>query len=195
MNRSPKAFILAPVFLALLSAAPLAAEGKTERVINLLDQTPEVSDLPGARPAPAFVGAIHFEGVSFAYEASQNVLERIDFDIKPGQQVAVVGPSGIGKSTLVNLLLRFYDPVWGRVRIDGADIREFTLGSLRSQIGVVLQDTFLFAASVRDNIAFGAPQAGRASSAVFRAKIPRFRGEQQPKLREMIFVKCVFLSF
>jgi ATP-binding cassette subfamily B protein len=144
---------------AKLTGRLAKATAAGERVINLLDQTPEVSDLPGAVPAPPFQGAIHFEGVSFAYEPGQNVLERIDFEVEPGQHVAVVGPSGIGKSTLVNLLLRFYDPVSGRVRIDGADIREFTLTSLRSQISVVLQDTFLFAASVRDNIGFGAPQA------------------------------------
>jgi ATP-binding cassette subfamily B protein len=130
-----------------------------ERVIDLLDQTPGVSDLPGAVPAPEFRGRVQFEGVSFAYESGQSVLEAIDFEVEPGEHVALVGPSGIGKSTLVNLLLRFYDPARGRVLIDGIDIRALTLSSLRGQISVVLQDTFLFAASVRDNIAFGAAQA------------------------------------
>jgi ATP-binding cassette subfamily B protein len=131
-----------------------------ERVIHLLEQTPEVADSPGAVPAPGFQGAVRFEGVSFAYEPDRSVLKQIDFEVQPGQRVALVGPSGIGKSTLINLLLRFYDPVCGRVLIDGADIRQYTLSSLRAQISVVLQDTFLFAASVRNNIAMGAPGPG-----------------------------------
>src|SRR5262249_10862623 len=127
-------------------------------------QIPEVSDLPGAVKAPAFQGAVRFEGVTFAYEPDRSVLKQIDFEVSAGQQVALIGPSGIGKSTLVNLLLRFYDPLRGRVLIDGTDIRQYTLSSLRSQIGVVLQDPFLFAASVRDNIAFGA--AGASAEAI-----------------------------
>jgi ATP-binding cassette subfamily B protein len=130
-----------------------------ERVLDLLEQTPEVRDLPGAVPAPAFRGAVRFEDVRFAYEPGQPVLERIDFEVQPGDHVAVVGPSGIGKSTLVSLLLRFYDPTEGRVLIDGRDIREYTLASLRPQISVVLQDTLLFAVSARENIAFGAQGA------------------------------------
>ena len=137
--------------------AKAAAAG--DRVLELLRQTPTVYDLPGAMPAPALCGAIRFEDVSFGYEPGQRVLERIDFEVKPGQCVALVGPSGIGKSTLVNLLLRFYDPQRGRVLIDGRDVRDFTLASLRAQVSVVHQDTVLFAASVRDNIAFGALSA------------------------------------
>jgi ATP-binding cassette subfamily B protein len=130
-----------------------------ERVIDVLEQTPEVRDLPGAVPAPAFRGAVRFEGVTFAYEPGRPVLEHIDFEVEAGQRVALVGPSGIGKSTLVSLMLRLYDPVQGRVLIDGHDLREYTLASVRSQISVVLQDTLLFGASVRDNIAYGAPDA------------------------------------
>jgi ATP-binding cassette, subfamily B, bacterial len=133
-----------------------------ERVLDLLEQTPEVSELPGAVHAPAFQGAIRFENVTFTYGPGGSVLEEIDFAIQPGQHVALVGPSGIGKSTLLNLLLRFYDPVSGRVLIDGMDIRDFTLSSLRAQISVVLQDSLLFAASVRDNIAWGASGASVA---------------------------------
>jgi ATP-binding cassette subfamily B protein len=134
--------------------AKAAAAG--DRVLELLRQTADVHDLPGAVPAPAFRGEIRLEGVSFAYEPQRYVLEQIDFEVKPGQQVALVGPSGIGKSTLVNLLLRFYDPQRGRILIDGRDIRDFTLASLRAQVSAVHQDTVLFAATVRDNIAFGA---------------------------------------
>jgi ATP-binding cassette subfamily B protein len=130
-----------------------------ERVLDILGRTPEIRDLPGAVPAPPFRGAVRFEDVSFAYEPGQPVFEGINFEVQPGQRVALVGPSGIGKSTLVSLLLRLYDPVRGRILIDGRDIRDYTLASLRAQISVVLQDTLLFAASARDNIAFGAPGA------------------------------------
>jgi len=138
------------------------ASAAGERVIDLLEQTPAVRDLPGAVPAPAFRGAIRFENVSFAYEPDRRVLEEVEFAVDPGQHVALVGPSGIGKSTLASLLLRLYDPGQGRVLIDGRDIRDYTLASLRAQISVVLQDTLLFAATVRDNIAYGAPSATAA---------------------------------
>ncbi|HMF13416.1 MAG TPA: ABC transporter ATP-binding protein, partial [Gemmataceae bacterium] len=136
------------------------ATGAGERVLDLMDRIPEVRDLPTAVAAPPLEGAVRFEGVRFAYEPDQRVLEHIDFEVGAGRRVALVGPSGIGKSTLANLLLRLYDPQEGRVLIDGRDIREYTLASLRSQISVVLQDTLLFAASVRDNIGYGAPDAG-----------------------------------
>ncbi|HXJ55390.1 MAG TPA: ABC transporter ATP-binding protein [Verrucomicrobiae bacterium] len=128
-----------------------------ERVIELLERVPDVRDLPGAMAAPAFRGPVRFENVSFAYEPGRFVLQHITFEIRPGQRLAILGPSGSGKSTLISLLLRLYDPHEGRVLIDGQDIRQFTLESLRSQIGVVLQDNILFAASVRDNIAWAAP--------------------------------------
>jgi len=132
-----------------------------ERVLDLLERTPEVRDLPGAVPAPPFRGEVQFDGVDFAYEPGQRVLDGVDFTLPPGRHAALVGPSGIGKSTLVGLVLRLYEPVRGRVLIDGCDIREYTLATLRSQISVVLQDSILFAASVRDNIAYGAPGTTR----------------------------------
>jgi ATP-binding cassette subfamily B protein len=144
---------------ATLSARLARAGAAAERVLEVLDRTPEVRDLPGAVEAPPFQGAVRFEGVSFAYEPDQPVLDRIDFEVQPGQHVALVGPSGIGKSTLVSLLLRLYDPQEGRVLIDGRELGAYTLASLRSQISVVLQDTLLFAASIRDNIAYGATDA------------------------------------
>jgi ATP-binding cassette subfamily B protein len=130
-----------------------------ERVLDLLQHVPEIRDLPGAVRAPVFRGAIRFENVSFAYENGQSLLRDVEVDVQPGQLIALVGPSGSGKSTLVSLVLRLYDPIQGRVLIDGRDIREFTLESLRSQISAVLQDNLLFASSVRDNIAHGAPDA------------------------------------
>jgi ATP-binding cassette, subfamily B, bacterial len=132
-----------------------------ERVLDLLDRVPDVRDLPGAVPAPPLRGRVRFEGVVFAYEAGHPVLAGVDFEVGPGRRVALVGPSGIGKSTLLRLILRLYDPCAGRVLIDGRDVREYTLASLRSQAGVVLQDSVLFAGTVWDNIACGAPGAGR----------------------------------
>src|SRR5437667_2946523 len=132
------------------------ASAAGERVLDLLDRTPDVRDLPGAVRAPAFRGAVRFERVSFAYEPGRPVLEEIDCEILPGQHVALVGPSGSGKSTLVSLILRLYDPTAGRVLIDGRDIRDYALASLRPQISVVLQDSLLFATTIRDNIAYGA---------------------------------------
>src|SRR5262249_16614891 len=120
---------------------------------------PEIRDLPGAVRAPIFRGAIRFEDVSFAYENGQSLLRDVELEVQPGQRIALVGPSGSGKSTLVSLVLRLYDPQKGRVMIDGRDIREFTVESLRSQISAVLQDNLLFASSVRENIAHGAPEA------------------------------------
>ncbi len=163
------------VFMAYLRAAfrPMQDFGKYsgrlakataggERVLDVLERTPEVRDLAGAVVAPPLRGAVRFEGVSFTYEPGQRVLEHLDFEVEPGRHVAVVGPSGIGKSTLVSLLLRLYDPVQGRVLIDGRDVREYTLASLRGQFSVVLQDTLLFAARVWENIGCGASDATRA---------------------------------
>jgi ATP-binding cassette, subfamily B, bacterial len=132
-----------------------------ERVLDLLDRTPDVRDLEGAVPAESLHGHVRFDAVSFAYENGSPVLRHVSFAADPGQQIALVGPSGIGKSTTVSLILRLYDPTAGRVMIDGRDIRDYTLASLRSQIGVVLQDSILFAASVWDNIAYGAPDVTR----------------------------------
>ena len=131
------------------------ATASSERILDVLNQQPDVYDLPDAIPAPIFRGAVRFDRVHFAYQSGQVLLQEINLNIQPGQQVAIVGTSGGGKSTLVSLLLRLYDPTAGRVMIDGRDIREYTLASLRPQISVVLQDSLLFAASIRENIAYG----------------------------------------
>lgn len=137
------------------------ASAAGERVLDLLDRTPDVRDLPGAVPAPALRGAVRFERVSFAYEPGRTALEEVDCEVEPGQHVALVGPSGAGKSTFASLILRFYDPTAGRVVIDGRDVREYTLASLRTQMSVVLQDTVLFATTIRDNIEYGATGSSR----------------------------------
>src|SRR5437667_3705362 len=142
------------------------ASAAGERVLDLLDRTPDVRDLPGAVPAPALRGAVRFDGVGFCYEPGQPALEAIDCEVEAGQHVALVGPSGSGKSTFVSFILRLYDPTAGRVLIDGRDIREYTLASLRAQASVVLQDSLLFAASIRDNIAYGAPGQGSSPEAI-----------------------------
>jgi ATP-binding cassette subfamily B protein len=131
------------------------ATASGERVIELLEYEPNVRDLPQSKKAHPFFGALRFEQVTFGYESGRDILKDINFVAQPGQQVALVGSSGSGKSTLVSLILRLYDPVEGRILIDGQDIREYTLDSLRQQISVVLQESILFAVSIRENIAYG----------------------------------------
>ncbi len=130
-----------------------------ERVFELLDTVPEIEDVPDATELPTIQGAIAFEGVSFRYGTGEEVLSDVSFQMRPGQVVALVGPSGAGKTSIANLIPRFYDPVSGRVTVDGHDVREVKLASLRRQVAVVLQDTFLFNGTVRDNIIYGKPDA------------------------------------
>ncbi|RCJ23323.1 protein tyrosine phosphatase [Nostoc sp. ATCC 43529] len=131
------------------------ATASGERILDVLDTVPDIRDARGAINAPPLRGGVRFENVSFAYEPTKRILHNISFEVQPGQRVALVGPSGGGKSTLVSLLLRLYDPLSGRILVDGHDLRQYKLQSLRQQISVVLQDTILFAATVRDNIAYG----------------------------------------
>lgn len=138
-----------------------------ERILDVLERVPDIRDLPGARPAPPFRGAVRFEDASFAYEPDEPVLEKVSLEVASGERIALMGPSGGGKSTLVSLLLRLYDPTSGRVLIDGSDVRDYTLESLRAQVSVVLQDNLLFAATLRENIAFGS--AGASEDEVIRA--------------------------
>ena len=133
-----------------------------ERVREILETESAVRDTPRARAARDFKGKIEFDQVSFGYTPHQVVLKDLTFQIEPGQVAAFVGKTGGGKTTIINLIARFYDPISGTVRIDGADIRTFTLKSLRDQISFVLQDTLLFHAPVWQNIAYGRPQASRA---------------------------------
>ena len=130
-----------------------------ERIQQLLDIESRVRDLPGARSAPRFAGALEFDHVTFSYDGGQPVLKDVSLRIEAGQVAAIVGPSGTGKTTIAGLIPRFFDPQHGRVAIDGHDIREFTLKSLRDQVSFVLQDTLLFRGTVWENIAYGKPEA------------------------------------
>ncbi|MEM6445402.1 MAG: ABC transporter ATP-binding protein [Cyanobacteria bacterium P01_D01_bin.123] len=138
------------------------ATASGERILDLLEISPEVSDRSTSSPAPAFRGHVWFDRVSFSYESGRRTLHDLNFVVGPGQTLALVGPSGGGKSTLTSLLLRLYDPASGRILIDDRDIRQFTLDSLRQQIGVVLQDSILFGVSIRANIAYGCLGATQA---------------------------------
>lgn len=134
------------------------ASASGERIMEIFEIQPDVADEPDAVTAPPFHGAVRFEHVSYGYEDRQTVLKDVDFSVRAGQKIAIVGPSGAGKSTLIGLLSRLYDPDCGRVLIDGYDLRHLTLESLRMQVSVVLQDTLLFATSIEENIAYGAPE-------------------------------------
>jgi len=133
-----------------------------ERIQEVLEIESDIRDMPGARRAPKFKGQIAFDHVSFSYsdnDAVKDVIKDVSFTIEPGQVAAIVGPSGTGKTTLVSLIPRFYDPDSGSVCIDGTDVRKFKLKSVRDQISFVLQDTLLFRATIWENIAYGKPDA------------------------------------
>jgi len=141
--------------LATVGQTVQKATGAMARVREVLDEPVDVAEPPGASELPPLRREIRFEHVSFGYEPARPVLHALDFSVRAGSHVAVVGPSGSGKSTIVNLLLRFWDPGEGRVLFDGADLRDATIASLRGQIGLVFQETFLFDTTVRDNIGIG----------------------------------------
>jgi ATP-binding cassette subfamily B protein len=126
---------------------------------ELLSTHPSVEEAADAEPLPTVVGAVSLEGVSFAYDGTTPVLTDVDLDIAEGETIALVGPTGAGKSTIAKLVTRFYDPTAGRVAIDGHDLRDVTIDSLRRQLGVVPQEPFLFVGTMRDNIAFARPDA------------------------------------
>ena len=175
--------MLSPVrSLSELGGTLAAGLGAADRVFGLLDTPPSIADGPGARALPPFRDAIRYEHVSFGYRPDRPVLHDVDFSVRRGEVVALVGPSGGGKSTTLDLLARFHDPGSGRVTLDGVDLREATLASLRAQLGVVSQETFLFHDSVRANIAYGldgvaearVEQAARAAHAhEFVSRLPR----------------------
>jgi ATP-binding cassette subfamily B protein len=152
--------LTAPIrMMALVVAATQQARAGAERVLGILDANPEVTDRPGATALHDVDGEVHFDQVSFGYTVTELALDRFDLRVGAGEVVALVGSSGSGKSTVTALLPRFYDVASGAIRIDGVDVRDVTLTSLREQVGVVFEEAFLFSDSVRDNIAYGVPGA------------------------------------
>lgn len=126
-----------------------------ERIFETLDEPVKVNDKPNAKEMPPIKGDVSFDNVTFAYDESKTILENLSFNVKSGESVALVGPTGAGKTTIVNLISRFYDTTGGRVLIDGQDISEVTLHSLRSQMGIMLQDSVIFSGTIADNIRYG----------------------------------------
>ena len=126
-----------------------------ERIFEMMDEPITVDDAPDAVEMPEIIGDVHFEDVTFAYEEGINILENLSFDVKAGESIALVGPTGAGKTTIVNLISRFYNINGGRVRIDDSDISKVTLKSLRSQMGIMLQDSFIFSGTLMDNVRYG----------------------------------------
>lgn len=136
-----------------------SATVSVDRIFELLETQPEVKDAPDAYDLPPVEGRVVFEGVTFGYDPEQPVLHDIYISAEPGETIALVGPTGAGKSSTINLLSRFYDPQQGNITIDGHDLRAVTKKSLHNQLGIVLQDTFLFSGTIRDNICYGRPDA------------------------------------
>jgi subfamily B ATP-binding cassette protein MsbA len=149
-----------PIYRAMeLNVSIHQALASIERIFEILDIEPAIQDLPDAHPLPTIEGHILFKGVSFTYDEREPVLNEVNLEIGPRRLVAIVGPTGAGKTTTLNLICRFYDPQHGAVLIDGYDLRSVSLNSLRSQIGVVAQDVLLFNASIRENLRYGKPEA------------------------------------
>jgi ATP-binding cassette subfamily B protein len=126
-----------------------------ERIFETLDEPVEIEEAQDAETLPPIKGTVTFDNVSFSYEKEKPVLTNVSFEVKPGESVALVGPTGAGKSTIVSLISRFYDVNSGRVLIDGHDVSKVTLNSLRSQMGIMLQDSFIFSGTIGDNIRYG----------------------------------------
>ena len=146
--------------LGMIISQMSQAAASASRIFEILDAKNDVADKPNARALPPIQGCVKFESVTFRYfGSSEPVLSRVSFEANPGQTIALLGATGSGKTTIINLIPRFYDASEGRVTIDGCDVRDVRLDSLRSQIGIVLQDTTLFSGTIRDNIAFGRPEA------------------------------------
>lgn len=141
--------------MAAIYSQLLTAMANTERIFETLDEEPEIKDKLNAIELPSIQGKVEFKDVTFGYEKGVDVLRKLNFKIQPGEMIALVGPTGAGKTTIVNLISRFYDVTGGTIFIDGYDISKVTLNSLRSQMGVMMQDTFIFSGTIMDNIRYG----------------------------------------
>ena len=147
--------------LGFLTNLAATAGASAQRVFTIIDTSGEIKEKPQAVPLNQAQGAVTFEHVSFAYQSGPQILQDITFHAQPGQTIALIGPTGSGKSTVTNLIPRFYDISHGRILIDGQDVRDLQLESLRHHIGIVLQDPFLFSQTIAQNIAYGRPNASR----------------------------------
>lgn len=180
---------------AVLETYPKGIAG-FKRYLELLETAPDIADAPDAREMGHLQGRIRFENVTFGYEAHKNVLQNIDLEVYPGETVAFVGPSGAGKTTICSLVPRFYEPSAGRITVDGIDIKQMTLASLRRNIGLVQQDVFLFAGTIRENIAYGrlgAPEA-EIMEAARRARLDEMISQLPEGLDTIIGERGVKLS-
>src|SRR5690606_28665941 len=126
-----------------------------ERIFETLDEPVTIKDVPDAKPLRPVQGRVTFDDVTFGYDPGVPILEHLNFDIRAGESIALVGPTGAGKTTVVNLIARFYDVTSGRILVDDQDISQVTLQSLRSQMGIMLQDSFIFSGTIMDNIRYG----------------------------------------
>ena len=145
--------------LSMLYGTALGAMAAAERIFGLIDTEPDVKDRAGAGTLPRISGHVKMEDVTFAYTPGEVILDNVSLEAKPGETIALVGPTGAGKSSIINLICRFYEQQQGVVTVDGVDVREVTMHSLRSQMGIVMQEPFLFSGTVMDNIKFGRPEA------------------------------------
>ncbi|KZD16556.1 MAG: hypothetical protein AO394_04165 [Candidatus Fermentibacter daniensis] len=134
-----------------------SAMASAERVFGVMDTAPEVTEAPDAEAPAEMAGRVEFESVSFSYVEGKQVLRDVSFTVEPGRSVAVVGPTGAGKTSIINLLCRFYDPSSGSVKVDGTDLRRMPMASLRRNMAIVLQDAFIFSRTIEDNIRLGSP--------------------------------------
>lgn len=166
------------------------------RFTEVMDETPEIADTANALPLPSGPGKVQFDDVTFSYDNGEHVLRHVSLTIPPGSTVALVGPSGAGKTTMCNLIPRFYDVDSGAVRVDGVDIRDVTLRSLRGSVGIVQQDVYLFTGSVRDNIRYGNVEADEAEviEAAKRAEIHDFVSSLPERYDTYVGEKGVLLS-
>lgn len=182
--------------LSSLYANVQKALAAAERVFSVLDETPSVKERPQARELPPVEGRVEFRAVSFAYEPTKPVLHDLSFVAEPGQTIALVGPSGSGKSTVANLLPRFYDVTAGAVLVDGHDVRDVTLASLREQIGIVPQETVLFNTTIEENIRYGRPDASpeEIRAALVAANAASFIEEMPDGLATVIGDRGLVLS-